>query len=1144
MCKKIRTASSLCYRLLIAVVLLGGMTGFPNVATAGAGTCPEWVARVVSIEGRVEALPAGATQWRTVSLNDTFCPEDQLRTLEKSRAAVQLRNETMLRLDQNTMVKFSAPKPESPSLLELFTGRALFMTRFPRPLTIDTPYVNASSGGTEYVIEVDKEHQTSTLTVIEGTMHLKNAQGTLTVTDGQSSVTHAGGKPVMRVAVNVKDELHWALYYPPVLSLHDLGLGGTEALPASDWRAMVAKSITAYQTGDLERAFAALKNAPPDIDDPRFYTYRASLLLAVGRVGQARSDINQALTLAPRNGLALALQSLIAVVQNRPDKALGLAQEAAAADPESASVRIALSYAWQANFNLAQALTAAQDATRLDPKSALAWARTAELWLSQGYLSEALDAAKRAETLNPREARIQTILGFAYLTQIKPKQAQVAFERAIALNSSEPLSRLGLGLAKIRQGDLSNGRQEIEIAAALDPGNSLIRSYLGKAYYEEKRDKKAAIQFGLAEQLDPKDPTPYSYEAVLKQTTNRPVEALHDIQTAIALNDNRAVYRSRLLLDSDLASRSVSRGRIYQDLGFEQRALIEGFQSVNTDPMNYSAHRFLADSYATLPKSEIARQSALLTSQLLQPINANPVQPSLSNDSMLTAGPGSLNPSFNEYSQLFDSNGLRLRASGIAGQQNTKGDELTLSGIHNRVSWNLGQFYYNTDGFRDNAGLDQKIYDAFVQGQVTSKLSIQGEARLNKGDNGFLSLYYDPDVFSPTYAETLSDHTYRLGAHYAFTPASTILVSALYLHHDEGSLDNTPITYGPGFLEAQGGQQRSHIVETQYLAEAGRASYIAGLGYFSGQTDIYYRLLLGQFPLVDVKSTLRIHHANAYLYTLIHATGGVMLTLGGSEDRYRDETLGHRNQFNPKLGLMWDMSPETTLRLAGLRSMNRELVSNQTIEPTQVAGFQQFFQDQVAADSKLYGIGVDHKFSGKIFSGMEFTKRNVTVPKLSVGTANVEESSRRFRTVRAYLNWTPFSRVTTSVEYYRERYSNEKTGAKTKTQRLPLGVKFFHPGGFFTGLTGSYVVQTGLYVDPTSAPGDLAPPMSSHFWVVDGTIGYRFPRRRGIISLSVRNLTDRRFRMYEFDPNLSTPNQVAPLQPRRYAVARFTLSFD
>ena len=208
MCRTIRTASSLCHRLLITVAVLGGVTGFPHGAWAGVGTCPAWAARVVSIEGRVEALSTGTTQWRSVALNDTFCPEDQIRTLEKSRAAIQLRNETMLRLDQNTMVKFSTAKPESPSLLELFTGRALFMTRFPRPLTIDTPYVNASSGGTEYVIEVDKEHQTSTLTVIEGTMHLKNAQGTLTVTDGQSSIAHAGDGPLLRIVVNPKDVLH------------------------------------------------------------------------------------------------------------------------------------------------------------------------------------------------------------------------------------------------------------------------------------------------------------------------------------------------------------------------------------------------------------------------------------------------------------------------------------------------------------------------------------------------------------------------------------------------------------------------------------------------------------------------------------------------------------------------------------------------------------------------------------------------------------------------------------------------------------------------------------------------------------------------------------------------------------------------
>jgi hypothetical protein len=126
----------------------------------------------------------------------------------------------------------------------------------------------------------------------------------------------------------------------------------------------------------------------------------------------------------------------------------------------------------------------------------------------------------------------------------------------------------------------------------------------------------------------PTIPTPRFYSAIAKQTTNRPVEALQDIQTAIELNDNRAVYRSKLMLDSDLAARSASQARIYSDLGFQQRALVEGHNAVNADPTNHSAHRFLADSYSVLPRHEIARVSELLQSQLLQPNQhyANPAK--------------------------------------------------------------------------------------------------------------------------------------------------------------------------------------------------------------------------------------------------------------------------------------------------------------------------------------------------------------------------------------------------------------------------------------------------------------------------------------------------------------------------------------
>jgi hypothetical protein len=84
--------------------------------------------------------------------------------------------------------------------------------------------------------------------------------------------------------------------------------------------------------------------------------------------------------------------------------------------------------------------------------------------------------------------------------------------------------------------------------------------------------------------LDPNDPTPWFYDAILKQTQNRPVEALEDLQKSIELNDNRAVNRSRLLLDEDAAARRVNAAGVYRDLGFDQLALSEGFLSLDIDP--------------------------------------------------------------------------------------------------------------------------------------------------------------------------------------------------------------------------------------------------------------------------------------------------------------------------------------------------------------------------------------------------------------------------------------------------------------------------------------------------------------------------------------------------------------------------------
>ena len=545
---------------------------------------------------------------------------------------------------------------------------------------------------------------------------------------------------------------------------------------------MVRNSIESYTKGDFQAAFEAIKGVPTDLREPRFFVYRASLLLAVGRVDEAGPDLERALSLDPNYGEALALQSIIAVVQNDKEKALALAQKSVTADPKSASALIALSYAQQANFDLEGARTSLQQAVQSNPENALAWARLAELQMSFGDLDKALEAAQKAVTLEPNLARTRTILGFAYLMQVNIQEAKASFEKAIEFDQADYLPRLGLGLAKIREGDLQEGGREIEIAASLDPNNSIVRSYLGKAYYEEKRGPLDEREYAIAKELDPKDPTPWFYDAIAKQTTNRPVEALHDMQKAIELNDNRAVYRSRLLLDSDLAARSAALGRIYSDLGFQQLGLVEGWKSVNTDPSNFSAHRFLADSYSALPRHEIARVSELLQSQLLQPLNMTPIQPRLAESNLFlisAGGPAAL--SFNEFNPLFNRNGINFQTTGLGGENSTYAGEGVLSGIYNKAAFSLGGFHFQTDGWRQKHRPKRQYRQRISCNlELSPATSLQAEYRYRNFTHGDIRLRFFPDDVFPDEINRTETQTARFGLRHAFSPDSVFLTSLIY----------------------------------------------------------------------------------------------------------------------------------------------------------------------------------------------------------------------------------------------------------------------------------------------------------------------------------------------------------------------------
>lgn len=1008
-------------------------------ATASTALCSVIAARIVSVEGIVELRRVGEQRWQRVESNVELCQGDMLRVRSRSRASIRLSNDSMLRLDQKTTITLAEPEDEKTTWLDLVKGKLHIITRTPKPFKIRTPFFNAGVDGTEFFIGVEEDE--ANILVYEGKVTASNEQGSLVLADHEAASILKDQAPRKEGVVRPLDAVQWALYYPIIIDYRlDEKVVAESIQPI--WRA----SVEHYHQGRLIEALSVLDQIDPLEFTSPLLTYRAGLLLSVGRVDEAKVNIEQAMRFQPDSSDAYALQAMIAVVQNNKESALSLANQAVELDRTSPAARLALSYAQQAHFQIEEALGSVEEAIRLNAKDALVWARLSELHMSTGYLDRALEAAQQAVNLNPQLSKTQTVLGFAHLLRIDTKKAKATFNQAIQLDQADPMPRLGLGLTLIREGKLEEGRIEIEIAASLDPANSLIRSYLGKAYFEEKRYPLASTQFDLAKERDPNDPTPWFYDAIQKQTQNRPVEALRDIQKSIELNDNRAVYRSELLLDQDQAGRSSSLARIYDNLGFEKRALMETAKSLSFDPSNHSAHRFLSDAYVNIPRHEVARVSELLQAQLLQPININPVQPHLAvADLNIITTTGPAIPGFNEFAPLMERNRPQLVASGIFGSNSTLGDEVVASAVYDRASVSLGQFHFDTNGFKrnkpgeaNNNDQTHNIYNAFMQYALTPKFNLQAELRTRKTEQGDLTLDFNPKDYDPSFRRELSEDTARIGARYALSPNQDLIFSGKYIDRYEIIKSNeSGIDLGnKGFqIEAQ------HLFRTKIFN-----SIIGGSGY--------------QFDW-DVKGALsknQMERESGYIYTNTNFLQNINATLALSYDSFSNSLFTEKvDKFNPKFGLQWNITNSVRLRASWLEATKSDLIAQQSLEPTQVAGFNQFFDDVNGTRSRRMGVGLDTHFTNQLYSGIEISERKLKVP-IPLGPDVEHLQKQNEQLYRAYLYWIFNSNWAIKGEMQFEKFTRNHQDIamlsndpdRIQTLSLPITINYFHPQGFFS----------------------------------------------------------------------------------------------
>jgi tetratricopeptide (TPR) repeat protein len=1136
-CRLEALSDSAGYVYLRVTIVSAGLVAL-LLQSAGAfaqARCAQPAARAASVEGRVEVRADPQAAWRPVHTDDALCAGDAVRVLELSRAGLLLANDVLLRLDQNSVLTLGEAEPEKPSVMELLRGWLHVITRHRKQFRVTTPVVNAVVDGTEFTVSTGPGE--SSVTVNEGRVRMQSQGGALALESGQAAVVRGTGAPQPFVSVRPLDAVQWALYFPPVLRYRPGLLLEQEAAKLA---------LEGDATGALER----VGQIPPAARSESLRAFEASLLLSVGRVDEAAAILKARLAGADPD--ALALDAILQLIIGDRGQAAARAEAAVRARPTAATL-LAQSYVRQSEFRLEDALQNAQRATQIEPDNAIAWARLSELELSTGDSARARRAAERALELSPSFGRGHTMLGFVLLAQGEIKQAQQSFDTAAARLPGDPLPRLGKGLALIRTGKLVEGRRELELAVLLDPGNSLLRSYLGKAYYDEKRDELAGTQFDLARGLDPKDPTPWFYDAIRKLNQNRPGEAIEDLQRSMALNENRAPYRSRLLLDQDQATRLDSLARIYGEVGFDQLALSEGATAASQAPANFSAHRFLADAYAPLPRYESARVSELLQSQLLQPANAVPVSPRMGQTrAPFLESEGPITPSFQEFNPLFGRNRQSGFVSGVAGGNNTLGDELMYALVDDNQAMRLGQFHYQTDGWRQNSDFKQDIYSAFYQNDLAWHTSVQAEYRNSATSNGDLRQRLDQEQFSTSLRQSDEFDTLRLGLRHSENAAAHWLVSLTrekVEKREQGSqfLAPDPVAGTPRLDTDSEGHATGFTGELQHLRQMRLANLIAGAGASDISKQLRFSSTLsfsgGLIPLPPLTAAsdqdASQRHENGYVYLGWALAQGATLTTGLSYDHYVDEAVFSRHQWNPKLGLLWDITSRTRLRFAAFRTLKRPFAANQMLEPTQVAGINQLFDDVDGTDAKGYGIGLDWKLQERWFLGAEGGTRDLDVPisQLGGGLARIEpRTETRFR---AYLSGLATPRLSLSAEYLYEDQEREPAIADGFARRvvsevLPLRATYHHPNGVFGMLRLTYVKQSAELLTGSGTTAED----STRFPLVDLSLGYRLPGRHGLISLDVRNLFDRRFGFEDTD--FSGNPRVPVFQSGRSVFLRFT----
>lgn len=458
-------------------------------------------AEIVSLIGKGESRATARDDWKPAAIKQRLDPGAYVRTGDLSQMALLLRDQTQLRLNQNSMVQIKEVSPSGGvSSLDLSLGRvwaqakrkAFNVARQP-VLTIHTPNATAGIRGTDWELVVDKDG-VSTLTVLSGEVDFYNDLGRVSVLPNEQARVEPGKAPTKTLLTNARERVQWVTAYRP-----QPRRWLRQAQPELD---PVVEAIESARYGD---ALSALETRVKQAPDAATAALLGDMYLFLGRVPEAIALLERHAG-EPRPAALLARAYIIA---DRAGDAGRVLKAASAKTPNDAEILLATGDLARFEGDALGAKAAFRQVLAADAKNSDAWYGLGRVEAEREAVKVGREALGKAIDLNPGGAgyrgELATLESFANDFDAADK----AFADALAQQPDDYVALTGLGVLQLKRGEPDAALESFLKSGVIEPRYARGALYTGVAYYQLGNHQRAVEMFKRAAELDPKDPMPH-----------------------------------------------------------------------------------------------------------------------------------------------------------------------------------------------------------------------------------------------------------------------------------------------------------------------------------------------------------------------------------------------------------------------------------------------------------------------------------------------------------------------------------------------------------------------------------------------------------------------------------------------------------